>query len=380
MAATLAFRPASVDRCSHFGAYAYFSKIHQSSDFTAQTTMPSSNTDPRLIPGAYVNVLVRKLTCDAECKRLYGLQWDKIRVTGVVQSVDIVPKTKNGRTTRFKYINCIFTLHNKRTIEASKFLSQLSPGKAPENDELVLPPVARVSHPAESWKEYTTDEASVGSGEDLPCTQSPLRDDYEHSDSEEEEEVNDDDATVFEKNERKWYLDKEGVGYKDLNGVVKEKKWFFVDALSNIYSPLSHENDPPSMMDCFLCCYPLTLLNKIAGLTNIQLQMNDEPPTSPAELLRFVGVMIIISRIEFTDRRSLWSASSASRYVAAQCLGQTGKYDLFLPCFFLSHSSQVCQRTDSTQSSSTLGLASNQQYAREEWVQRSTGGCWLTTM
>ena len=295
--------------------------------------MPSNNTDPRLTPGAYVNVPAKRLTSDSECKRLYGSQWEQIRVTGVVQSVEVVPKTKNGRTTRYKLVHCIFTMHNKRIIKTAKFLSQLSAGKAPENNNLIFPPPARVSHPSESWKDYSTDEVSDGSDDDLPATQSPLREDYNPSGSEDddEEDVSDDDnATVFENNDRKWYLDKYDVGYKDLNGPVKEKKWFFVDAANNIYSPLSHENDPPSMLDCFLCCYPLTILNNIVGLTNIQLQNDGENITNAEEVLRFIGVMILVSRMEFTDRRSLWSASSSSNYVAAQSLGRTGKFKAFL--------------------------------------------------
>ena len=55
----------------------------------------------------------------------------------------------------------------------------------------------------------------------------------------------------------------------------------------------------------------------IVSLTNIELAKRDKPRTNASELLRFFGVLVLMSRFEFGPRRNLWETSTTYKYISA---------------------------------------------------------------
>ena len=59
--------------------------------------------------------------------------------------------------------------------------------------------------------------------------------------------------------------------------------------------------------DFFTWTFPPAHLTKIIDATNTRLESKAKRHTSKGEILRFFGVMLLLTRCEFPDRRSLWS-------------------------------------------------------------------------
>jgi len=57
---------------------------------------------------------------------------------------------------------------------------------------------------------------------------------------------------------------------------------------------------------------------------NTSLFTANKKPTTAGELLKWFGVLILITRFEYGDRASLWSPETDSRYIPPPMLGRTG--------------------------------------------------------
>ena len=79
-----------------------------------------------------------------------------------------------------------------------------------------------------------------------------------------------------------------------------------------------------SRLDYFLQLFPPKELEYIVEYTNIILASKGKVATSPGEIIKFLGICILITRFEFGSRRTLWSTTAPSKYKPAAALGQTG--------------------------------------------------------
>jgi Transposase IS4 len=76
--------------------------------------------------------------------------------------------------------------------------------------------------------------------------------------------------------------------------------------------------------DYFLAMLPYAHLGEIARLTNIHLQQQKLALISVGELLKFFGVLVLMTRLELGKRHDLWKTSPSSRYIPAPAYGKTG--------------------------------------------------------
>jgi hypothetical protein len=79
-----------------------------------------------------------------------------------------------------------------------------------------------------------------------------------------------------------------------------------------------------TIIDYFLALLPIAHLNVIVELTNEILLKDKQKLTRPCEILRFFGVMILMTRFKFGKRESLWSSKMTSKYIPAPEFGITG--------------------------------------------------------
>ncbi len=120
--------------------------------------------------------------------------------------------------------------------------------------------------------------------------------------------------------------------------------------------------------------FPLPHLNNIVRLTNSELTTLDKRETTAGEVLKFFGILILISKFEFSARASLWSNTAPSKYLPAARIGSlTGilvllvVYVLFSLCFLLSiFILQECQGSDLITFFDVFDLAINQRNALKE--------------
>ena len=70
--------------------------------------------------------------------------------------------------------------------------------------------------------------------------------------------------------------------------------------------------------DFFMWMFPGRQLSNIIEYTIRKLIDCDLPVTTRGEVLKYIVILILVTRCEFSDRRTLWSPSSASMYLTTQ--------------------------------------------------------------
>ena len=77
-----------------------------------------------------------------------------------------------------------------------------------------------------------------------------------------------------------------------------------------------------SPYDFFMWTFPQTHLLNVLKATNARLTGKQVPPTTSGEVLRFFGILVLLTRLEFSERRSLWSSETHSNYLTSPNLGR----------------------------------------------------------
>ena len=84
-----------------------------------------------------------------------------------------------------------------------------------------------------------------------------------------------------------------------------------------------HQNSY-SRLEYFLMLFPPEQLQLILQLTNNELAMARKNYTAAGEIVKFFGVMLLVTRFEFGSRASLWSNVTTNKYIPAPSFGLTG--------------------------------------------------------
>ena len=74
----------------------------------------------------------------------------------------------------------------------------------------------------------------------------------------------------------------------------------------------------------FFDLFPPELLQLILQLKNNELAMVRNNYTRAGEIVKFFGVMLLVTRFEIGSWASLWSNTSTNKYIPAQLFGLTG--------------------------------------------------------
>ena len=120
----------------------------------------------------------------------------------------------------------------------------------------------------------------------------------------------------------KWFATN---GREPINGPVPLKNWFIRTPIGETLGPASHEAAAlKSRLEMWLLSFPTNHLPKVIQLTSRKLVSIGKRGTNRKEILNFFGVLILITRFEFTSRASLWSTTAPSKYVPAPRFGNTG--------------------------------------------------------
>ncbi|KAI2492991.1 Transposase IS4 [Fragilaria crotonensis] len=112
---------------------------------------------------------------------------------------------------------------------------------------------------------------------------------------------------------------------QEINGPVVRRLWSIRNSLCGtlLEQDCDRGDETMSRLDYFLCMFPPQSLLSIVRLTSRQLEMLSKPTTTKGEVLRFFGVVILATKFEFDDRRSLWATTATSKYIPAPLFGKT---------------------------------------------------------
>ena len=117
-----------------------------------------------------------------------------------------------------------------------------------------------------------------------------------------------------------WFENQRDVQYS-VGGLVMERDFAIRTPVGDTLSHGTERNGRQSRLDYFLLMFPPEELNLIVTLTNTQLTGDGKLTTSHGEIIKFLGIWILITRFEFSSHASLWSTTANSKYIPAGGLG-----------------------------------------------------------
>ena len=94
--------------------------------------------------------------------------------------------------------------------------------------------------------------------------------------------------------------------------------------------------------EAFMWMFPTDMLNLIVSETNIVLDEYGYSTTTPGEILKFFGVLVLMTRFEFRNRAALWKNTGMNKYMPGP---QFGKFMTRNRFELLRRSIRFCRRS-----------------------------------
>ena len=241
------------------------------------------------------------VTSDSECRRLYGSLWKSTTIPGTVTQIETT--IQNGR--RVTSITARYDLSGRqkevtlkigklRHVESSSSPDQVLGHNQTQNPQLNLL----------NGYTSTSEEGFQNSQlEDVTLTN--------HGNS----SISNNDIVA---NGASWRSNNSN---EYINGNVPSHN-FRVTGPGGDYVIQRYCPSALRPIDYFMCMFPLDHLSDIASATTQVLISKNLAGTSVTEVLKFFGILILITRFEFSDRRSFWKVGSISNYIPSPQLGK----------------------------------------------------------
>ena len=111
---------------------------------------------------------------------------------------------------------------------------------------------------------------------------------------------------------QKWKL---GASGESLNEDVRKISWSVLCPDGTVVKQgIAPEHMKP--YDYFLGTFPISHLPLIVSLTNYNLRAENCLETSAVEVLAFIGTLLLMTQVKFSERRELWSRQSHSDFLS----------------------------------------------------------------
>ena len=127
-------------------------------------------------------------------------------------------------------------------------------------------------------------------------------------------------ATVHD---QEWFVDDPATKFP-VNGNYHFCNWAIKTRMGYMLRRGGDHQNSYSRLEYFLMLFPPEQLQLILQLTNNELAMARKNYTMAGEIVKFFGVMLLVTQFEFGSRASLWSNTSTNKYIPAPSFGLTG--------------------------------------------------------
>ena len=261
--------------------------------------MPTGK-DPRRIIGAAVHAKATAVTSLAECSRLFGSNANSKLVNGEVLNVETT-KIK-GRLSTSLTVKWVLL-----DAEISKIVTKTL--------KLINVKAGHVSNPAGG-------ESTAASKEGVKSTEGAYSSknnslSFKHADLNHFHPATNPSVSVHGTD---WY---EMKATCPIGGHIPRTFWT-VRGLNGdtLHEGACYRNRKP--FDCFMDMFPQRHLVAITYMTSNSLAQLNKPETTVSEILKFFGILILMTRFEFGRKADLWSLSSRRKYIPAPAFGRTG--------------------------------------------------------
>ena len=263
--------------------------------------------DPRRIVGG--SCWAKSTAVSNDSRRIYGVDAAKIWLRGTV--LEVLTSRTEGAQRASTYIKAKFTVGNTEKVKVI-LISQL------KKDNPVLPDAPQVA------PQETVATAPGENGADIsPSTTTgaaPVAATAPATEGTEESGRSSVRLPTVTVHNRQWF---EGDTELPTNGPFTRRTWKLTCQYSGRdLTPgcdLLRELKP---FDFFMAVFPSSQLKLMVEETSANLAAKGHPQTTRGEVLKFFGVLLLITRFEFGDRRDLWSTRSSSKYIPAAAFGE----------------------------------------------------------
>ena len=127
-------------------------------------------------------------------------------------------------------------------------------------------------------------------------------------------------ATVHK---QEWFVDDPATKLP-VNGNYHSHNWAVKTRMGYMLGRGGDNQNSYSRLEYFLMLFPPQQLQLILQLTNNELAIARKNYTMAGEIVKFFGVMLLVTRFEFGSRASLWSNVTTNKYIPAPSFGLTG--------------------------------------------------------
>jgi hypothetical protein len=167
----------------------------------------------------------------------------------------------------------------------------------------------------------------------------PVNDEDDDDDVVEEELVQSQPVADVVTDNLSWF--KEFDPEEDINGPVDPIDWKFRGVDGAMWSEGDDEDLKRAYIDYFMTCFPPLAMRLIITETNKKLVEKNADEIDLGEFLKFVGVMILITRFEFGERRDCFQSKQTCPYMPAPNISAaTGmtrhRFDMIWSCLTFS--------------------------------------------
>ena len=278
-------------------------------------------TDPRRIPGGFVWAKATSVSNDA--RRIYGVDADKMYLRGVViEPLTSRPEGAKRATTLIKAKYRVGNVEKIKLINLAQ-LKKDDPNPAP----------APVAAPPPTTTEATTTEATTSPQDStnnanqepttpVPATAAPTvappgTVQTQATAGSNSSSVRIPVATVHN---RQWF---DGETDLPTNGPFVRKAWKLTCQCSGReFSPGCDPHSNLKPIDFFMAVFPSSQLKLMVECTSKKLVEEGSPKVTKGEILKWFGVLLLITRFEFGSRAALWATTSRCKYIPAANFGE----------------------------------------------------------
>ena len=123
--------------------------------------------------------------------------------------------------------------------------------------------------------------------------------------------------------DQEWFVDDPAMKLP-VNGKYHSHNWAIKTRMGYMLGQGGDHQNSYSRLEYFLMSFPPEQLQLILQLTNNELAMARKNYTMAGEIVKFFGVMLLVTRFEFGSQASLWSNMTTNKYIPAPLFGLTG--------------------------------------------------------
>ena len=122
--------------------------------------------------------------------------------------------------------------------------------------------------------------------------------------------------------EQEWFVDDPATKLP-VNGNYHSRNWAVKTSMGYMLGRGGDHQNSYSRLEYFLMLFPPQQLQLILQLAKNKLAMARKTYTTAGEIVKFFGVMLLVTRFEFGSRASLWSNVTTNKYIPAPSFGLT---------------------------------------------------------